>query len=124
MLENFPVYLRSYADNHFSIFEELLQYRFTKKSIYSANIIRYSLLLRHTSIQSYKVILQDLPLPSLSILQEISSVTTDVVKCANALRIKRKFSEVVCMIFDEMYLQKSQGYFRGEMIGCDDEGEL
>ena len=30
----------------------------------------------------------------------------------------------VCIIFDEMYLQKSQEYFRGEMIGCDDEGEL
>ena len=28
------------------------------------------------------------------------------------------------MIFDEMYLQKSQEYFGGEMIGCDDEGEL
>ena len=28
------------------------------------------------------------------------------------------------MIFDEMYLQKSQEYFGGEMIGGDDEGEL
>ena len=48
----------------------------------------------------------------------------DVVKCANALRIEGKISEDVCMIFDEMYLQKSQEYFGGEMIGCDDEGEL
>ena len=46
MLENFPVYLRTYADNHSSILEELLQYRFTKKPIYSAYIIRYILLLR------------------------------------------------------------------------------
>ena len=38
-------YLRTYANNHSSIFEKLLQYRFTKKPIYSANIIRYSLLL-------------------------------------------------------------------------------
>ena len=28
------------------------------------------------------------------------------------------------MIFDEMYLQKRQEYFGGEMIGGDDEGEL
>ena len=28
------------------------------------------------------------------------------------------------MIFDEIYLQKSKEYFGGEMIGCDDEGEL
>ena len=95
MLENFPVYLRTYADNHFSIFEKLLQYRFTKKPIYSANIIRYSLLLRYTSIQSYKVSLQDFPLLSLLLLQKISSGTIDVAKCANALRIEGKISEDV-----------------------------
>ena len=50
MLENFTVYLRTCADNHSSIFEELLQYRFMKKPIYSASIIRYSLLLRYISI--------------------------------------------------------------------------
>ena len=68
MLQNFPVYLRTCADNHSSIFEELLQYSFTKKPIYSANIIRYSLLLRYTSIQSYRVLLQDFPLPTLLLL--------------------------------------------------------
>ena len=41
-----------------------------------------------------------------------------------SLRIEGNISEDVCMIFDEMYLQKSQQYFGGEMIGCDDEGEL
>ena len=29
-----------------------------------------------------------------------------------------------CLIFDEIYLQKSKKYFRGEIIGYDDEGEL
>ena len=122
MLENFPVYLRTYADNHSSIFEELIQYRFTKKPIYSANIIRNNLLLRYTSIQSYEVLLQDFPLPSLSLLQKISSSSIDAVKCTNALRIEGKISRDVCMIFYEMYLQKSQEYFWGEMTGC--EGEL
>ena len=124
MLQNFPVYLRTYADNHSSISEELLQYRFTKKHIYSANIVRYSLFLRYTSIQSYKVLLQDFPLPTLSLLQKISSGTIDAAKRANALRIERKISEDVCLIFDEMYLQKSKESFWGEMINCDDEGEL
>ena len=95
-------YLRTYTDNHSPISEELLQYRFTKNSIYSANIIRYSLLLRCTSIQSHKVLLQDFPLPSLSLLQKDSRGTIDAVKCANALRIKGKISEDVCLIFDEM----------------------
>ena len=35
-----------------------------------------------------------------------------------------KISENVCLIFDEMCLQKSHEYFGGEMIGYDDEGEL
>ena len=72
----------------------------------------------------YKVLLQDFPLPSLSLLQNTRSGTMDAVKCANALSIEGKTSEDVCMIFDEMYLQKSQEYFWREMIGCDDEGEL
>ena len=121
MLENFPVYLRTYAENYSSIFEELPQYRFTKKTIYLSNIIRYSLLFRYTSIQSYKVLLQDFPLPSLSLRQKISSGTIDAVKCANALRIEGKIFEDVYMIFDEMYLQKNQEYFGGEMIGCNED---
>ena len=82
------------------------------------------MLLRYTSIQLYKVLLQDFPLPSLSLLQKISSGTIDAVKCAHALRLKGKISENVCMMFYEMYLQKSQRYFGGEMIDCDGEGEL
>ena len=78
----------------------------------------------HISIQSYKVLLQDFPLPSLSLLQKISSGIINAVKCANALRIEGKISKGVCMIFDEMCLQKSQEYFWGEMTGFDDEGEL
>ena len=111
MLENFPVYLRTYADNHSSIFEELLQYRFTKKPIYSANIIRYSLLLRYTSIQSYKVSLQDFPLPSLSLLQKISSGTIDAIKCANTLRIEGKISEDVFMILMKCTYKKVKSIF-------------
>ena len=124
MLENFPVYLRTYADNHSLISKELLQYRVTKKPIYWANIIRYTFLLRYTSLQSYKFLLQDFPLPSLSLLQKISSGTIDAVTCANALRIEGKISEDVYLIFYEMYLQNSQEYFWREMIGCDDKGEL
>ena len=81
-------------------------------------------MLRYTSLQSYKFLLQDIPLPSLSLLQKISSGTIDAVTCANALRIEGKISEDVYLIFDEMYLQNSQEYFWREMIGFDDKGEL
>ena len=104
MLENFPVYLRK--KRHL-----LSQYH---KIQFVVKIHIYPV------VQSF----QDFPLLSLSLLQKISSGTIDAVKCANALRIEGKISEDVCMIFDEMYLQKRQEHFWGEMIGCDDEGEL
>ena len=64
------------------------------------------MLLGYKSIQSNKVLLQDFKLPSLSLLQWISSGTIDASKYVNALRKEGKFSEEVCMIFNEMYLQK------------------
>ena len=117
MLENFPTYLRTYPDNHSSIFEELLQYRFTRKLIWSTNIIRYSFLLRYTSIQSYKALFKDFPLPSLWLLLKISRGTIDAVKCANALRIERcmssfwwsvltKKSGVFCKRNDRLWWQR------------------
>ena len=101
MQENFPIYLRTFADKSLS---------------YGSNDLlsqcrKISLLLRCTSIQSHKVLLQHFLLLSLSLLQKISSGTIDAVTCANALRIEGKISEDVSLIFDEMYLQKSQEYF-------------
>ena len=97
-----------------------------KNPIYSAKIIRDSLLLRYTSIQSQKALIQDFPLPPLLLLQKISSGTIDTVKCANGLRIEGKISNEIFLmkIFDDMYLQKSEEYLGREIIGCDDEGEL
>ena len=56
MLENFPVYLELYIENVFPIFDELHKHMFTKKPVYSAKIVRYALLLRYTSIQSYRIL--------------------------------------------------------------------
>ena len=83
-------------------------------------------MLRYTSIQSQKALIQDFPLPPLLLLQKISSGTIDTVKCANGLRIEGKISNEIFLmkIFDEMYLQKSEEYLGREIIGCDDEGEL
>ena len=69
MLENFPVYLESYIENISPIFNDLQKHMFIKKPVYSAEIVRYALLLRYTSIQSYRMLLEHFPLPSLSLLQ-------------------------------------------------------
>ena len=97
---------------------------FTEKPVYSAEIVRYALLLRYTSIQSYRMLLEHFPLPSLTLLHKISSGTIDAVQCAQTLRNEGKISSDVCLMFDEMYLQKCEEYFAGDLVGCNSEGEL
>ena len=66
MLQNLPNYVKIEGEQTSSIFDELKQIQFQKKPKYSKNIIRYALLLRYTSLQSYRLIAKDFPLPSLS----------------------------------------------------------
>ena len=56
-------------------------------------------------------------MPSLSLLEKISNGGVDPVK-------KGRISEDVILMIDEMYLQKSEEYYGGEIVGCDDEGKL
>ena len=63
MLENFPSYLESQTEN-FSIFDELRKRQVKKNQGYFSEVIRYALLLRYTSLQSYKLLLDEFPLPS------------------------------------------------------------
>ena len=44
MLENFPAYLLSQTEKFDRIFEELREYIFKKKPVYSASVIRFALL--------------------------------------------------------------------------------
>ena len=124
MMENFPVYFQSQAETFSSVVDELREYKFNKRPVYSAKVIRYALFLRYTSIQSYKILLEDFPLPSLSLLQKIVSGTIDVMKCAEMLRNDGEISDDICLLFDEMYLQKCEEYFGGDMMGSNDVGEL
>ena len=124
MLENVPVYVESYIENIFPIFDELQKHMFTKKPVYSAEMVRYALLLGCTSIQSYRMLLEHFPLPSLSLLHKISSGTIDAVKCAQTLGNQGNVSSDVCLMFDEMYLEKCEGYFAEDLEGCNSEGEL
>lgn len=124
MLENFPAYLQSYAEERISIFQELREYTHKKRPVYSANVIRYALLLRYTSVQSYRMLLDEFPFPSLSLLSKISSGKIDAVKCARTLKDMGKISHDVVLLFDEMYLQKSEEYFAGDLLGCDVDGDL
>ena len=70
------------------------------------------------------MLLEDFPLPSLSLLSKISKGKISFIKYAIALKKDGKISEDICLLFDEMYLQKCEEYFGDELIGSDENGEL
>ena len=70
------------------------------------------------------MLLEDFPLPSLSLLSKISKGKIDAIKCEQALKKNGKISKDTYLLFDEMYLQKCEEYFGGELIGSDENGEF
>ena len=56
MMQNFQSYIKSEGEQTFNVLEELKVLKFKRKRIFSANIIRYSLLLPYTSLQTYRFI--------------------------------------------------------------------
>ena len=105
MLENFPSYMRNVAsaDNgDFCILEELEKrkhYKAKGRPPYSTAIIRYALLLRYTSAQAYKLLLEKFPLPSISLLNKIQQGDVDAIKAIKYLREKGKISNAIILIF-------------------------
>ena len=108
MMQNLPNYIRLEGEQTFSILEELKELKFKKKRIFSSNVIRYSLLLRYTSLQTYRLLIKEFPFPSLSLLKNITEGQLDAVKCAKSLKSQRVISKDEVLMFDEMYLQKCE----------------
>ena len=102
MLENFSAFLLSQTEKFDSIFEELCNYKFKTRPVYSASVIRFALPLRYTSIQPYKILQKDLRLPSINtvILKKIFSGAIDAVKCAQTLINEGKISDDICLLLD------------------------
>ena len=88
MLENFSVYL-SYKLKSFSLVEKLHEYKLKK----ILNVLIFGLVLRNTSVSSYRILLEDFPFLSLLLLEKINSGATDAVKC---VQNAGKTSENVC----------------------------
>ena len=65
------------------------------------------------------MLFEDFPLPFLSLLSKINKGKIDAIKYAQVLKKNGKISEDICLLFDEMYLQKCEEYFGGELIGSD-----
>ena len=78
---------------------------------YSSDLIRFVLMQRYTSRQSYNLLLNELPLPSFSLLQKLPQGGIDPIKSLQVLLRREKVDSQCMLLIDEMYLQKSCQYF-------------
>ena len=127
MLKNFAAYIKNRGKDFNLILKEINNIQFYKSSgrpKYSTTMIRFSLLLRYSSCQTYKLLLEQLPLPSLSLLKQLSSGSIDSMKTVKVLLEKEVISSDIVLIIDEMYLQKSVQYHGGHFVGQDEDGNL
>ena len=96
MLENFPNYLQNLNKNDENDLIQELQkrqhYKPKGRPPYASKMIRFSLLIRYTSTQAYKILLQKLPFPSLSLLAKLKSGSMDVINAAKMLKDKGAIS--------------------------------
>ena len=61
-------------------------------------------------MQSYKLLLDKFPLPSISLLNNIKEGNIDALKAARLLLENGSTSKDLVVLFDEMYLQKRVQY--------------
>jgi hypothetical protein len=73
MIPNFVSYMKETTKETKSVLCELNYNKFKKRPSYSAEMIRYALELRYTSLQAYKILLRELSLPSVSYLRKLAS---------------------------------------------------
>ena len=116
MMQNLPNYIKLEGEQKFNILEEFKELKFKKKRIFSSNVIRYSFLLRCTSLQTYRLLMKEFPFPSLSLLKKITEGQIDAVKCGKSLKSQGVISEDVVLMFDEIYCR--------EIIGTNENNEL
>ena len=78
--------------------DEIQQIRYMKAPVYSANLLRYSLMLRYSSLQAYKVMMEEFKLPSLALLQKLTAGKIDTMKTAKLLKETGSISEDVSRV--------------------------
>ena len=88
-----------------------------KKQVYSSEVMQYTLLLLYSSLKSYKLLLGDFPLPSISLLNKITEGNIDALREAKLLLENSSIYKDIVVLFDGIYLQKCVECCRGEIFG-------
>ena len=125
-LDNLPNYLQSFGldpetgNIPHSILDELRNIQHKKPNHgpkFSDSLIRFSFIQYYTSPQAYKLLLNEFPLPSVSLLRKLSQGGLDNMKACKSLYEQGNISKDVNLLIDEMYLQKEVQYDGGRVVG-------
>ena len=91
--------------------DDLLQMQYYKpkdRPPFSTELMRYALLLRYTSAQCYKYLLNHFPLPSFSTLNKLKQDDLDSLNALKVLQRASKISDDILVMVNEMHLRKSK----------------
>ena len=127
-LENIPAYIVNRVSEMLQeILREMQKNQYIKvkgRPPYSSDLIRFALMQRYTSRQSYKFLLNELPLPSSSLLQKLTKGGIDPIKSHQVLLQQEKVDSQCMILIDEIYHQKSCQYLGGKFYGKDEHDEF
>ena len=127
MLDNFPPYLQSFKGKQNQLLIEMgnqQHYKAKARVPFSAELIRFALLLRYTSAQAYRLLQENFPLPSFSLLQKLRKGNLNAMKVCTYLHKNGKLSNNITVMVNEMYLRKCVQYSASKFIGSDKTGEF
>ena len=134
ILENLPSYIRNFKKykkiSTNNILDKLHQIRFKKTIdkqqafLNSTSLLYYTHLLRYTLAESYKILLEQFPLPSLSLLRKLNKCGLKPIKRAIAILDQGKVVMDTILLLDEKYLPKEAHYQSGKLVGVDKEMNL
>ena len=130
MLINLPTYLDSLdsgVEGEPDLIDEMHNMRYNKAKghpAFSPKMIRYCLLLRYASAQAYRILLDILPMPSISYLRSLTKGSLESSAALKLLKDKGEISRDLILMVDEMYLQKSVQYNGGMYLGANEKGNL
>jgi hypothetical protein len=130
-LQNFAAHIEARATESSSSQQEILEEMSTIQKLkpkgrppFSATLLRLALMTRYTSKQAYNILLEELPLPSISMMQKLNHGGIEPIKALKFLLQEERVDDNVVLLVDEMYLQKSCEYHSGQYIGKDENGDL
>ena len=128
MLTNLPVYCKNAEEIcETDVIKEVIKLQYYNpqgRPPYSANVLRFALIMRYTSNSAYRYLKRFLPLPSYSLLRKLKSQKIDTSKALCSLRDNLLFSDDVVLLLDEMYIQQEVQYDGRDLIGCNPELQM